>query len=83
MPTVLRFRGLQVRIYPNDHRPAHVHIIGAKGEAVFLLNCPGGPAILGESLGFNGPEIRQMAADLLHYITMLCTEWETIRANFR
>jgi len=28
MPTVLRFEGLRVVIYPNDHRPAHVHVIG-------------------------------------------------------
>jgi len=28
MPTVLRFEGLRAVIYPNDHRPAHVHVIG-------------------------------------------------------
>ena len=83
MPTVLRFRGFQVRIYPNDHRPSHVHVIGAKGEAVFLLNCPGGPATLRESLGFNGSEIRLIATDLLPHIPALCVAWETIRANFR
>ena len=43
MPTVLRFDGLRVVIYPDDHRPAHVHVIGAGGEAVFILNCPEGP----------------------------------------
>jgi hypothetical protein len=26
MPTVHRFDGLRVVIYPNDHRPAHVHV---------------------------------------------------------
>ena len=29
-------------IYPNDHRPEHVHVIGAGAEAVFELRCPGG-----------------------------------------
>ncbi|MGO9259223.1 MAG: DUF4160 domain-containing protein [Bryobacteraceae bacterium] len=43
MPTVLRFDGLRVVIYPNDHRPAHVHMIGRGHEAVFDLNCPAGP----------------------------------------
>lgn len=62
MPTILRIGGLRVAIYPNDHPPPHVHILGAKGEAVFFLNCPDGPAELRESYGFNGPEIRQMAA---------------------
>lgn len=28
MPTVLRVNGLRVVIYPNDHLPAHVHVIG-------------------------------------------------------
>lgn len=27
MPTVLRIDGLRVVIYPNDHPPAHVHVI--------------------------------------------------------
>lgn len=33
-------------IYPNDHLPAHVHVIGATAEAVFELHCPGGPVTL-------------------------------------
>ena len=28
MPTVLRVAGLRVVIYPNDHPPAHVHVLG-------------------------------------------------------
>ena len=40
MPTVLRFNGLRAVIYPNDHRPAHVHVIGRGYEAVFNLHCP-------------------------------------------
>ena len=43
MPTVLRLDALRVAIYPNDHRPAHVHVIGAGYEAVFNLHCPDGP----------------------------------------
>jgi hypothetical protein len=81
MPTILRIDGLRVTMYPNDHPPPHVHVIGAKGEAVFLLNCPDGPVELRESFGFNGPEIRRMAPDLLAHIPTLCTEWEAIRGN--
>ncbi|HEY1452974.1 MAG TPA: DUF4160 domain-containing protein [Roseiarcus sp.] len=50
MPTVLRFDSLHVVIYPNDHRPAHVHVRGAAGEAVFILHCPTGPPALREKL---------------------------------
>ena len=42
MVTVERIGGLRVVIYPNDHRPAHVHVIGKGYEAVFKLNCPKG-----------------------------------------
>ena len=51
MPTVSRLGSLRVVVYPNDHRPAHVHVIGPDGEAVFILNCPEGPVSLRESSG--------------------------------
>ena len=57
MPVVYRLGGLRVMIWPNDHRPAHVHVKGAQGEAVFYLNCPDGPPELRDSNGFNGPDI--------------------------
>ena len=37
MPLVLRERGFQVRIYLNDHPPAHVHVFSADGEAQITL----------------------------------------------
>jgi hypothetical protein len=37
MPTVLTIFGLRVVIYPNDHRPAHVHVQGGGCEAVFNM----------------------------------------------
>ncbi len=39
----MRINNLRVVIWPNDHRPAHVHAKGASSEAVFVLNCPDGP----------------------------------------
>lgn len=32
MPTVLSKDGFKVRIYNNDHLPAHVHVFKAEGE---------------------------------------------------
>jgi hypothetical protein len=55
MPTVLRLGRLRVVIYLNDHRPAHVHVMGGGQEAVFKLNCPAGPAELRENYGFEEP----------------------------
>jgi Domain of unknown function (DUF4160) len=38
MPTILRIDGLRIAIYPNDHPPAHVHVIGADFEIVINLS---------------------------------------------
>lgn len=78
MPTVLKLDGLRVAIYPNDHRPAHVHVIGPGCEAVFILNCPDGPIDLRESYGFTGPALRAVAASLNATVGTLCRSWETI-----
>lgn len=59
MPTVLRMGDLRVVIYPNDHRPAHVHVIGSDGEAVFNLHCPEGPPELRESFRLSRPHGRE------------------------
>jgi hypothetical protein len=78
MPTVLTLDGLRVVIYPNDHRPAHVHVIGPEGEAVFVLNCPAGPVGLRESFGFAGRVLRSVEAALNAALSRLCEAWETI-----
>ena len=64
LPTVLRFGGLRVVIYPNDHRPAHVHVIGRGCEAVFNLNCPAGPVELRENYEFSRRVIAKIASGL-------------------
>ena len=81
MPTVLRFDGLRVVIYPNDHRPAHVHIIGVDAEAVFNLRCPDGPPELRECFGFTRRNLARVATALSGNLTALCTEWERIHGN--
>ncbi len=78
MPTVLRFEGLRVVIYPNDHRPAHVHVIGNGCEAVFNLNCQVGPVELRENYGFSRREISRIARTLANQLRSLCAAWENI-----
>ena len=83
MPTVLRIGGLRVVIWPNDHRPAHVHVkgAGAGGEAVFNLRCPGGPPVLRESYGFRLADLNRIEDALAAAITALCAEWRTIHGD--
>ena len=78
MPTILRFHGLRVVVYPNDHRPAHVHVIGGGREAVFRLNCPTGPVELRENYGFSRHEIGPIGAELAEQLEAICRAWGEI-----
>ena len=82
MPTVLRIAGLRVVIYPNDHRPAHVHVSGADSEAVFILHCPDGPPALRESYGFNLQAIGRIFDALTVHLAALCKQWSNIHDRY-
>ena len=75
MPTVLRFAGFRVVIYPNDHRPEHVHVIGKGIEAVFELNCPAGAIGLRENYGATRSEVALIRKQLKLYQSRLCEAW--------
>ena len=81
VPTVHRFGSLRVVIYPNDHRPAHVHVVGSGHEAVFLLRCTSARAELRENYGFPGREVRRIIAELERRIAELCAAWERIHGS--
>ena len=66
-------------IYPNDHQPAHVHVIG--GEAVFNLNGPAGPPTLRESVGFKPGELAKIKAELTEPAAALCAAWSRIHGD--
>ena len=82
MPTVGRIDGLRIVIWPNDHRPAHVHVIGPDGEAVFNLNCPEGPPELRESFAFRLTELRRIEVALIEQLGALCAKWSEIHGDF-
>jgi len=78
VPTVLRFDGLRVVVYPNDHRPVHVHVIGRGCEAVFNLNCPAGPVEVRENYRFSRGDLTQIHRALMERLRDLCEAWEKI-----
>lgn len=78
MPTILTMFGLRVVIFPNDHRPAHVHVIGKGCEATFNLHCPTGPALIRENYGFSKKDIVRIATALNDRLVGLCDEWRKI-----
>jgi hypothetical protein len=83
MPTVLRFDGLSVVVYPADHIPSHVHVFGGGNEAVFNLNCPAGPVVLRENYGFSRRAIARIRQALDEAVAMLCREWRRIHGQAR
>ncbi len=82
MPAVWRFDGLRVVIYPNDHRPAHVHIQGAGREVVFNLHCPDGPPELRESYGFDAHALLGLRTSYGGLLLDLCMHWRTIHGDY-
>lgn len=78
MPTVHRFSGLRVVIYPNDHRPAHVHVIGDGCEAVFRLGGTASAVELRENFGFGARALAQIAAEIRTVHAHLATQWKAI-----
>lgn len=78
MPTIHRIGSLRVVIYPNDHRPAHVHVIGEGCEAVFILGCPAGPVTIRENRGFSYKRARDITSDLEIHRERLCEAWRMI-----
>jgi hypothetical protein len=81
MPTVLIVNGLAVRIYPNDHRPAHVHVIGRGCEAVFNLGGPSRGPVLRENFGFRRREIERIRRELFEHLEELLAAWEKIHGS--
>jgi hypothetical protein len=73
---------MRVAIYPNDHRPAHVHVKGAAGKAVFNLHCPDGPPELRESFGFRRSEVIRVKNELMRALALLCAEWRKIHGRY-
>jgi hypothetical protein len=56
-------------------------VIGADGEAIFVLDCPDGPPALRESYGFNRHTVSQIKMELANNIALLCEYWSKIHGR--
>jgi hypothetical protein len=81
MPTIIWFAGYRVVIYPNDHRPEHVHVIGKGVEVVFELNCPDGNIGLRENYGASRTEVSRMSREVKRFQRQICEAWEKIHGK--
>lgn len=82
MPTIHRFNSVRVVVYPNDHRPAHVHLVGDGAEAVISLNCPDGPVTLRENFGFSQQQLTVLKRQIELALTMFCEKWSEIHGPY-
>jgi len=82
MPQISTLFGLRVVIFPNDHRPSHVHVIGKGCEAIFNLNCPHGPAKLRGNFHYSIKELNRIEAELTKQISLLCQHWRNIHGYY-
>ena len=71
VPTVLRIGGLRVAVYPNDHPPAHVHVIGPGWVVVVNLL---GPEVR-EAIGCNEGEARHVLRVIAAHRDALMEDW--------
>ncbi len=74
MPTVLLIDGLRVVIYPNDHPPAHVHVVGPGW--VVVINLIG--LQLREVIGCNEREARRVLRLIAERRDALLEAWRQI-----
>lgn len=72
-------RRYRVTVYSNDHKPAHVHVLGKGCEARFKLNCPFGPV---EFWDLEGPwtkaHIVELGDEIAVNLDDCCKIWSEI-----
>lgn len=71
MPVVIRLGRFRFIIYPQDHGPPHVHVIGAGAEAKFEIQT--GRCLAAR--GFQQKTLKQLAEVVLRNRDLLMEAW--------
>jgi hypothetical protein len=65
----------------------HVHALEGPRQAVFELNCPGGPINLRVNYGFSWPQVNRIARTAISCSTVVCgmegDSWRFLKGNLR
>lgn len=81
MPTIVRFRGLRVVIYVNDHWPAHVHVLGADRATKIELGREGDYPRVVVNEGLSRRELAQALALIHRHGQLLRQRWRQIHGD--
>ena len=72
MPIILITKNLKIYIYPNDHKPPHIHVVGPDCEAkisIKTLECF-------SNYGFSKKDIKRITAFIEENIDLIKDAWE-------
>jgi hypothetical protein len=74
MPNVLSENGFQVMIYPDDHRPAHVHVYKSGVVVINLNNRRTSPSVR-EIVGMSRQDVRAALILVTQHKQALVKAW--------
>ena len=77
MPTVIRLGRFRFVIYPQDHGPAHVHVIGAGAEAKFVIETSECLAVY----GFSQKTVKMLGNVVAKNKDLLMETWEEYQGD--
>ena len=78
MPTVHRQEGYRFVVYPNDHRPPHVHVFKAGGEAIVLIGDDDTAPSIRERKGMSDPDAIHAVLIVEERQAQLLQAWRSI-----
>lgn len=77
MSVVLRRNGFKVRIYSDDHRPPHVHVVKANEEIIINLGDETEPLSISEAW-MNRADARRAVAIVEEHRLFLLEKWREV-----
>ena len=75
-PTIIRTGNLKIRVYPKDHSPPHVHVIGPDAEAKIRLS----DSRCYYSRGFSKQALKQIEGYVRQHKKLLMEAWDEYQA---
>ncbi|HVF49760.1 MAG TPA: DUF4160 domain-containing protein [Pyrinomonadaceae bacterium] len=83
MPTILRRNGFVFRVYTNDHRPPHVHVIKGDGEVIIELGDENSEPLLRQVYGMRDRDVASAFNLTVEFKTELLEGWRRIHERGR
>ena len=80
MIVVHRLGPFRIVIYPNDHAPAHVHVMGGGVEVKVQIVGPDAPVVM-KRKGINAADLRRIMGEVSSVMPKLLERWLEIHGT--